>query len=317
MTIKPFFSVVIPTYNRADKLRNTLAAILNQKFSDFEVIVMDDGGEDETDEVINSLNDKRFTYFKKKNSGPLLTRAEAAEKAKGDWIAFCDSDDIWRDDYLQSLYEIAKNKTIDNIFSDYLVEGEQCSRISKLNSDGFFQEIVKQEMNDLYILKTNDFFLRLLEVQPIMISAFAIKRDFYEAIGGIDKSIEVIGSEDSDLTLRASALGITAYSKKCSVKLGRGNDNVSDDYIRNLEGGTEILTKILSKGDVPEIHFKSIQSAIDRQFLEIAEQYYWNRNFSSSVKNLKKTKLSFERLGRKFKLLGKLFFRFLQSKRHA
>lgn len=306
MSSLPYFSVVIPTHNRKVKLRITLLSILSQDFQDFEIIVVDDGGIDKTKEMIEQLNDSRVLYFKKENSGPLKTRAAGADKAVGTWIAFCDSDDVWHADYLKNLKYIAEQGFYDCVFSEYQVDGEEYPRIMKLEAEGFFKGLIKNESGSFYTLYSEKFFKRLLEIQPIMISAYAIKKDFYQKIGGIDKSISIIGSEDSDLTLRASALGLTAFNKKCSVIIGRGEDNVSSDYIRNLEGGTDILIKILDNENLPLRLSKDIRLAVDRQLLEIAEQYYWKRNLKLAFSNLRKTRLSSGRLIRKVSLLVKI-----------
>jgi glycosyltransferase involved in cell wall biosynthesis len=309
VTAAPSFSIVIPTYNRAEKLRTTLTAILAQTCDDFEVIVMDDGGEDQTDLMIKRFNDPRILYFKKENSGPLRTRAAGADRARGEWIAFCDSDDVWQKDYLQSLKKIAQTHDCDCVFSEYQVEGEEFPRIQLLEKLGFFNGLVQQKLDDFCILDADRFFIKLLEKQPIMISSYAIKRHFYEKIGGINWSMSVIGSEDSDLTLRASAQGRTVYNSSCSVTLGRGDDNISSDYIRNLEGGTAVLMHILENENFAHRFSTDLTSAIERQFLEIAEQYYWKRNLKASFRNLRKTRLSNGRLGRKLKLLIKIGIR--------
>jgi glycosyltransferase involved in cell wall biosynthesis len=71
----PIFSVVIPTYNRADKVCRALKPVLNQSFVDFEILVMDDGSTDNTSEVVNGLADPRIKYEWAKNFGGLLRHA--------------------------------------------------------------------------------------------------------------------------------------------------------------------------------------------------------------------------------------------------
>ena len=313
MTEGPYFSVVVPTFNRAESLQSTLKSILNQSFKNLEVIVVDDGSEDNTEEVVKRFNDPRLIYIKKQNGGPLLARARGADEARGHWIAFCDSDDLWPNNYLELLHKTISNFRIDTIFCDYKVQGERRSRVSELERGGFFKGLVSTKTEEVCILDRKTFFRKLLNVQPIMISAFAIKRSFYEKIGGIHKDLKVIGSEDSHLTLRASAIGVTAYTSKCLVDIGRGEDNVSANFIRNLEGGTKILESILDSGHLPIYFENDLKKAIDRQFLEIAEQYYWQRDLKSALRNLNKTKVAQGRLVRKLRLLFLLALRRLQN----
>jgi len=85
----PVFSVVVPTYNRAEKVCRAIKSVLNQSFSDFEILVMDDGSTDNTCEVVKELADPRITYEWAKNfGGPAAPRNRGINLAKGKYIAF-------------------------------------------------------------------------------------------------------------------------------------------------------------------------------------------------------------------------------------
>ena len=102
----PFFSVVIPTYNRAEKLKETLSSVLVQTFSDFEVLVMDDGSTDNTESVVNGFSDSRVKYEWASNSGgPATPRNRGIIAASAPWVCFLDADDIW---YPTKLAEVAE-----------------------------------------------------------------------------------------------------------------------------------------------------------------------------------------------------------------
>jgi glycosyltransferase involved in cell wall biosynthesis len=88
------FSVVIPTYNRARLLKDTLDSVLRQEFTDFEVIIVDDGSTDETRNVIAGYQG-RVRYVRQDNAGPGAARNLGIQHASGDYIAFVDSDDLW------------------------------------------------------------------------------------------------------------------------------------------------------------------------------------------------------------------------------
>lgn len=87
-------SVVIPTYNRADYLREAIESVLAQTFRDFELIVVDDGSTDGTQELAASYNGK-LKYLRQQNSGPSAARNNGIKNAAGRYVAFLDSDDIW------------------------------------------------------------------------------------------------------------------------------------------------------------------------------------------------------------------------------
>src|SRR6476619_2378317 len=88
------FSVVIPSFNRVALLRTTLNSVFAQRFSDFEVIVVDDGSTDQTMEYLRPLKDQ-VTAIRQANQGPGAARNRGARQATGTYLAFLDSDDLW------------------------------------------------------------------------------------------------------------------------------------------------------------------------------------------------------------------------------
>ena len=102
----PFFSIVIPTYNRIEKLTTTIQSVLDQTFEDFELLVMDDGSTDGTEKLIIQLGDSRIKYEWAPNSGgPATPRNLGISAANSPWISFLDADDVW---YPTKLSEVAK-----------------------------------------------------------------------------------------------------------------------------------------------------------------------------------------------------------------
>jgi len=91
----PFFSTVTPVYNRANLIRPTLDSILKQSFEDFEVILVDDGSDDHTVDVIRGYDDDRIRLIEQENAGPGAARNTGVEAARGEYVAFLDSDDLW------------------------------------------------------------------------------------------------------------------------------------------------------------------------------------------------------------------------------
>lgn len=101
----PFFTVVIPTYNRSGLIMDTLVSVFNQSFESFELLLVDDGSTDDTEFVVSQIKDPRFKYFKKKNQERGAARNFGVVHAKGKYITFCDSDDLLYPDYLKNAHE--------------------------------------------------------------------------------------------------------------------------------------------------------------------------------------------------------------------
>lgn len=100
-----FFTVVIPTYNRANFIGISIKSVLAQNYTHFELIIVDDGSTDDTENVVKSFTDNRIKYFKIKNSERAVARNTGIRAAKGGYITFLDSDDIYYSNYLQNASE--------------------------------------------------------------------------------------------------------------------------------------------------------------------------------------------------------------------
>ena len=119
----PLFSIVTPTMNRSDYLPDMINGILEQKVQDWELIVVDDGGNDSTPELMEfyTIADERIKYFRKRHSGIAKTRNYGNSRARGKWIIVSDSDDIWEHNRLELLQKyIKKHPKIDFIYGGML-----------------------------------------------------------------------------------------------------------------------------------------------------------------------------------------------------
>jgi glycosyltransferase involved in cell wall biosynthesis len=101
--VSPFFSVVVPVYNRADDLRHALASVLAQTEQDFEIVVADDGSKDDPKAVIDRIADPRIRYVRQENRGGGAARNLGIDNARGTFIAFLDSDDIFLPNHLTTM----------------------------------------------------------------------------------------------------------------------------------------------------------------------------------------------------------------------
>lgn len=88
-------SVIIPSYNRAGSIRAAVESVLKQSYADLELIVVDDGSTDDTEAVLKGIDDDRLRYIYQENAGACVARNTGIAAARGEYIAFHDSDDIW------------------------------------------------------------------------------------------------------------------------------------------------------------------------------------------------------------------------------
>ncbi|MBV9548705.1 MAG: glycosyltransferase family 2 protein, partial [Alphaproteobacteria bacterium] len=99
----PFFSVIIPVYNRAHVLRDAIASVQSQSCQDFEIVVVDDGSRDDPAAVVAAIGDPRIRFFRQPNAGGAAARNRGIDEARGFFIAPLDSDDIFLPDHLATM----------------------------------------------------------------------------------------------------------------------------------------------------------------------------------------------------------------------
>jgi glycosyltransferase involved in cell wall biosynthesis len=112
----PFFSIVVPTYNRAHLLLKTIDSIIKQSFEDWELVIVDDGSTDNTKELVQSYNDNRIKYIWQENQERSAARNNGISNSKGLYICFLDSDDYFLEDRLDVLYKEIKERNYPKAF---------------------------------------------------------------------------------------------------------------------------------------------------------------------------------------------------------
>jgi glycosyltransferase involved in cell wall biosynthesis len=121
--MEPLVSIIIPAYNAGRFINETIISVQNQTYTNWELIVVNDGSTDDTLNIIQkfSNDDKRISFITKKNSGVSDTRNKGIDAAKGEFIAFLDADDVWMKDNLQKKIELLKrDASVDFVFSNMM-----------------------------------------------------------------------------------------------------------------------------------------------------------------------------------------------------
>lgn len=220
---KPAFSVIIPTYNRAGKLKNCLQAIVQQTFRDFEVLVCDDGSKDDTGDVVKEFegSDLCIRYLYNENSGgPATPRNAGIQQARADWVCFLDSDDSWYPNKL----EVCSKFTND---FDFI-----CHDLDILKNDTVVGKMITRQ-------PAGDVFADLMTLgSRINTSSVCARKELVLKHGGFSTAKELVAVEDFDLWLKIAQNG--ARFKIVNESLGiycAGDDSISatgDKYIASL-----------------------------------------------------------------------------------
>jgi glycosyltransferase involved in cell wall biosynthesis len=165
MENSPFFSITIPAYNRAYILPETIESIQKQTFENWEVIVVDDGSKDDTEEVVKAIgtSDSRVRYVYQNNAERSAARNNGASHAKGLYLLFLDSDDSFFPEHLQKIYDLLK--------SNSFPVGMVFSNVTYLTDEGLIQP-------DLPVMQSGREFEYVL-LQPITPSRVCIYKDIF------------------------------------------------------------------------------------------------------------------------------------------
>lgn len=184
----PLFSIIIPTYNRASTIATTLQSLAEQFFTDFEVIVVDDGSTDSTREVVAPfLEDSRFAYYHKKNEERAIARNFGIDRARGQYLTFLDSDDAYYSNCLKEAHSFIKAAPATLFFHlGYEIKNGAGKILYRSSQEG-------QQLNHK-LLSGN-----LLSCINVFVKQELLLQDRFH------ENPALIGSEDYELWLRLSA----------------------------------------------------------------------------------------------------------------
>ena len=209
----PFFSVIIPTYNRAHVLSTAIDSVLNQEFKDFELIIVDDGSTDDTKQVINKYA-QRVKYLEQPNYGVSNARNNGIKLSSGKYIAFLDSDDYWHANKLQVQYDYIQLNPNTKLL--------HCDEIWIRNGKRVNPKKIHQKAG-------GDQFIRSMELCCISPSAVIVKKEVLDEFSGFDENYTVC--EDYDLWLKITHRYKVDYiDEKLITKNGGHCDQLSAKY---------------------------------------------------------------------------------------
>jgi glycosyltransferase involved in cell wall biosynthesis len=269
-------SVAIPTYNRGNLICQTIDSILNQTVKVDEIVIVDDGSNDDTQLIVAKYGEK-IRYEKRANAGPAAARATAIGLCSGDWMALCDSDDLWLPNHIENFVRFTE------LFSNANVCFMNFEILDEFNTDKFAEApdnwwdkvTIKLSEDNHYALLNDDAYNYVLDFQPIFQTALFFKRSLYNEIGGISSKISRMNSEDAHLTRRLVAYGTTGCCKTISVQIRKHDGNFSKDNLANLKGRKAILEYLVKDNDIPQRFIASTEKEIEHSDLMIFRNLYW------------------------------------------
>ncbi len=225
MSELPFFTVVIPTYNRSNLIEKTIRSVLSQSFTDFELLVVDDGSTDQTESVVKSISDSRLVYYKKENAERAAARNFGAKHAKGQYVTFLDSDDLFFPNHLSEAYSfINKNSNPPAFFQAYELQLHNNTKKISFEAD---------TINQLLSTKGN-----IMSCQGVFLKQDVAKKNLFNE----DRALS--GSEDFELWLRlASKYPILHNPIITSALIHHDNRSVLNIDVKNIIKRKDLFLK--------------------------------------------------------------------------
>ncbi len=189
----PFFSVIIPLYNKEQYLENTLNSVFSQTFSDFAIIVVNDGSTDGSSEIVGQYNDPRIRFYSQENQGVSTARNFGISVAQSEYITFLDADDFWYPTFLEVMKQNIGDFANESVFS---------AAIEKQTLKGIFpaQYSIERTSNRQLV----NYFTASLKETAICTSAAVFHKSVFEKAGNFDTEIK--SGQDTDLWIRIGLL---------------------------------------------------------------------------------------------------------------
>jgi glycosyltransferase involved in cell wall biosynthesis len=301
----PRFSVVISVFNKEKYIADTLKSVLAQTFTDFEVVILNDGSTDKSEAEILKFNDPRIRYFSKKNSGASAARNFTIQQANSKYIALMDADDYWYPFYLEEQNRLMNQFPNESVFAT----ATEIKRNGKTFKNSYS---IKTIGTDAVVV---DYF-EASQLDSVLLSiSTVLNKNVFEEAGWYDPKIK--SGEDTDLYVRIGLKYKVVFSPKvCATYVVRKNslfqsvknleEKANFEVYENYEKDNPALKKfldlnryslcILAKIEGNKDAFQKNFQKINLENLSKKQQFLLRQN-KTILKYLSKTKDNLEKLG--------------------
>jgi glycosyltransferase involved in cell wall biosynthesis len=269
MSTKDLVSVIIPTYNRADKIRTAVESAINQSYRPVELIVVDDGSSDNTKEVLKNYSEVHYIW--QTNRGQAAARNFGLRNATGEFIASLDSDDSWNVDFIEICLAKLKKDNLDFVFANWKQQLPNGQTTDFLSGDTFLRPHMKNSKDNWFNLNDTELRRLYLRACPSPSSSGVIRRS--SIVSGWNEQINI----GDDWCLYLDMI----LSKKCAAAFtmdqlwnkqinanniydGRSRDEVLQLlYINDMQEFLLRYQQLLTKGELSIITKRYIRGLVE------------------------------------------------------
>jgi glycosyltransferase involved in cell wall biosynthesis len=285
----PVVSVIIPAYNAAVSIIETLNSIFSQTYKNYEIVLVNDGSPD-SEELEQSLAPylKKIIYVRQTNGGTAAARNTAIKNASGELLAFLDGDDVWFPAYLESQFEELNTRKCDLIYCDAELFGALRSSKNLYSDKNPSRGAVTAES--------------LIDgTCNIITSGTVVKREKVVSAGMFDEKLPRIGMEDFDLWFRLVTSGAKLdYQKRVLLKYRVSANSLSGSNVQIAERQIKALKIISEKYDLTVSENEKVEKCLEESLaqLEIEKGKYnlTRENYAEARENFEKANAYYRKL---------------------
>lgn len=262
-------SVIIPAYNQGQYLRQAIESVLNQTCQDFEIIVVDDGSTDDTQQAARSFDDPRLSYVYQSNRGLSAARNTGIRKSSGELITFLDSDDLFLPQKLEILSaELERRHELGFVAGQAVPIDENGEKVGQIISVPIPEPSV-----------------RLLLWNPLHVGSTLVRREWLDCAGYFDENLRAY--EDWDMWLRLARCGCSMGWVAQPVSLYRFHTRqMTQDRQRMTTATFAVLEKVYSDPGLPQDWLALKDAAYSNAFIRDAVQAYRLGDLAGGAKSL-------------------------------
>lgn len=261
-------SLVIPAYNRAGLIAETIDSALAQQESFHEIIVVDDGSTDDTLQVLAKFGDK-IKVIAVPNGGVQQARNTGVAHATGKFITLCDSDDLLTSDFLVTAKGwFRQHPEYDALYSNFVTfNGAELSPDKfSYAPPGFFDGA---RTDGEFWYDVPDLYVRTVCYQPLFMSGCIVRKALYQQLGGFNTRFNRVGGEDWEFTLRVLEAGRVVLCRRPLVHIRRHIANDSSDSVHMVRGTAQILEYALQQHPIAAGYRDIIIKSINNRRIDV------------------------------------------------
>jgi glycosyltransferase involved in cell wall biosynthesis len=250
------FSVIMPTYNRAGLIGKAIESVINQKYNNWELLIVDDGSVDNTKEVINAFSDDRVFYIYQENQERSAARNNGIAQAKGDFMCFLDSDDYYLPEFLSEFERLIKEHNYNDAF--YF-----CNTLRE-TSNGVIEKSVGAD--ETFNLNYDFLLTNTIGTPRVCLPAEIAKNNLFD--------LTIKNGEDFELWMRLiNDLEIKYNNVYTQVFLDHEDRSINDGFVKQAESAIELRIDVATKYQ-SKFTKKAYKYFLNQNNLKLARTYF-------------------------------------------